>query len=191
MGGRRHFHPGQLADERLELVDALECALAHLGLVRGVGGRELRAADDLAHDGGNQVAVHAGPEEADVRRAVASREPRELGANLLLGHGRRQVPAGGTDRGGDIGEEVIDRRHPDRLEHAPAVGIGVRGVGHAEGRSDGLGGVRAGVEERVELPRFASSTRAIQPSPNGSALRSSGDSRRRVVHLDDLAEIGA
>ena len=128
--GGRHLHPGQLADERLELVDALQRALRDLRLVRRVGGRELGAPDHLADHGRDQVAVDAGPEEADLGDPVAAGEPCQLGADLLLDEGRRHVPGAGADRGGNVVEQVVDRCDADGVEHPSVVGLGVRGVGH-------------------------------------------------------------
>ena len=63
---------GELADERLELEERLQAALAGLGLVGRVGGVELAAAGDGIDDGGNEVVVAAAAEEADrvVRRST-------------------------------------------------------------------------------------------------------------------------
>src|SRR5690606_23741802 len=44
-----HVHAGQLADQTLELVNDLECALADLGLVGRVRGIELGTAEDHVH----------------------------------------------------------------------------------------------------------------------------------------------
>ena len=65
-------HTGQRADHRLVLVDRLQRALAHFGLVRGVGGEELRFRDHMVDDTRHVVVVAARSHEAD-----------ELGAGTL------------------------------------------------------------------------------------------------------------
>ena len=130
--GARDLHAGQLTDQRLELVDALERALGHLRLVRRVRGRELRAPDHLADHGRDEVAVHAGAEEADLRDPVAAGQASQLRADLLLGERRRDVPRAGADRGRDVDEEILDRSDADRLEHPRSIGIGVWRIGHGQ-----------------------------------------------------------
>ena len=150
----------------------------HLRLVWRVGGRELRAADHLAHDGRDEVAVHAGAEEADLRDPVAAGQASELRADLLLGERRRDVPGAGADRGRDVGEEILDRSDADRLEHPRSIGIGVWRVGHGQPavrRSRQRSRPRPG--GRRARTRSDISTFAIHPSPNGSEFSSSGVSR--------------
>src|SRR4051812_20992574 len=63
--GVGHVHAGELADERLKLEERLERSLARLGLVGRVGSVELTAAGDRVHDGGDEMVVATGAEEAD------------------------------------------------------------------------------------------------------------------------------
>ena len=72
-GGVCHLQARQFADHRLELVDALERALAHFRLVRRVGGQEFRAAGQVADGAGYEVIVHAAAHEGchPVGRTVA------------------------------------------------------------------------------------------------------------------------
>ena len=69
-GRVRHVHPGQLADRRLVLEDRLQDALAHLGLVRRVGGQELAALQDRVDDRRHVVVVDAGAEERELDARV-------------------------------------------------------------------------------------------------------------------------
>ena len=69
------LHAGELADERLELEERLQAALARLRLVGRVGGVELAPPRDRVHDGGDEVVIRPAAEEAYgvCRRAVARR----------------------------------------------------------------------------------------------------------------------
>ena len=77
--------------------------------------------------------IHACTEEADIGHEVAAGDARQLGADLLLDEWVGNVPGAGPHRLGDVGEEVVDAAHADRLEHARSIGIGVRGIGHRRG----------------------------------------------------------
>jgi hypothetical protein len=45
--------------------------------------------------------------------------------DLLLGQARGQVERPlQSDAGRDLGEQIVDRRDPDRVEHRAAIGIG-------------------------------------------------------------------
>ncbi len=61
--GVGHLHVGQLADQRLVLIDRLKQPLAHFGLVGGVGGRKLGAGEDMAHRAGDEVVVAPAPQK--------------------------------------------------------------------------------------------------------------------------------
>src|SRR6186997_2054802 len=132
-------------------------------------------------------AVYAGTQEADLRHPIAAGQPRQFSADLLLGQRRREVPIGGANGGRDIGEEVIDRGRPDRLEHALAVGIGVRRVGHGRDRSAGLGGIRIGVEQRLELAATGELDPGDPALTERIGVQELGRLPEGVVDLDDLA----
>ncbi len=107
LGGRRaavvvrgghDVEAGQLGEQRLVLVDALQRALAHLGLVRRVGGVPLAAQQQLVDGGRRPVAVRAGAQEARQVDPVASRERREAGRELELGLGGVEPERAGPER---------------------------------------------------------------------------------------------
>jgi hypothetical protein len=143
--------PDQLGDQRLVLVDALERALADLGLVRRVAGRELGSPDHLHHDRRHQMPVCTSTEEADGREPIPAGEARQLGPDLLLDERGRELPAARADRLRDVGEELIDLADADRRQHAPTVIGGVRDVAHRSVRG--------------RIGRFRPSVRRTRPSP--------------------------
>ena len=78
---------GELGQQRLVLVDALERPLGDLGLVRRVGRVPLAAEQHLVHDGRRPVAVGAGAEERGEVHAVAGRHRLQPGGEQELGLG--------------------------------------------------------------------------------------------------------
>ena len=88
-----HLHAGQRADHRLVLEMRLQRALADLGLVGGVGGVELSAADQGIDHAGDEMIVRARAQEAaHMRQVVVLVGQRlELLQHLHLGQRRRQV----------------------------------------------------------------------------------------------------
>ena len=86
--GRHDIEPGELGEERLILVDALERALADLRLIRRVGRVPLAAEQHLVDDRRAEVAIRAGTQERREVHPVARRErlhtlaQRELGLGL-------------------------------------------------------------------------------------------------------------
>ena len=93
--GVGHLHPEQHRDQRLKLEDRLQRPLAHLGLVRRVGGVELGPLQDLVDHRRHEVRVGAGAEEAVLLRGrVACRQRFEPRPHLLLGEPGRQVDRG-------------------------------------------------------------------------------------------------
>ena len=128
--GRDHVEVDQLGHQRLVLVDALERALADLGLVRRVGRVPLAAQQQLVDGGRAPMAVDA---RAQKRHEVGPVPPGEGGqpcGELELGLGRRQVEPRGTQGLGDVGEELVDRGEADGLEHPRPIGAGMGTVGH-------------------------------------------------------------
>ena len=96
--------PGQLGDRGLELEHHLQPALGDLGLIRRVGGEELRARDDRVDQRRDVVVVHPGAEEAELRvgvgvargeRARGGRRPRSPRARP----GARAAGRGAARRG--------------------------------------------------------------------------------------------
>ena len=120
----------QLGDQRLVLVDALERALADLGLVGRVGRVPLAAEQDLVDRRRAPVAVDARAEERGEVGAVARGQAGQPRRELELGFGRREVEARGAEGLGDVGEELVDGSDADGREHPLAVAGGMRSVGH-------------------------------------------------------------
>ena len=81
----------QLGQQRLVLVDALERALADLGLVRRVGRVPLAAEQELVDRRRAPVAIDARPEERGEVGPVAAGQPGQPGGQLELGLGLGQV----------------------------------------------------------------------------------------------------
>ena len=100
----------QLGDQRLVLVDALERALADLGLVRRVGRVPLAAQQQLVDRRRRPVAVDAGAQERGEVRPVAGGQALEAGRQLELRLRLRQVEAARPQRVRDVGEELVDAR---------------------------------------------------------------------------------
>ena len=124
--GRNDRQARQLADQRLELVDRLQRALADLRLVGRVGRVELTAREDRVDRSRDVVLVHTGTQERGQVDTVAGCERGQLTAEGQLRDGLRQVQAAGADRGGDVVEELLDRIEAERGQH---VGAGFGGVG--------------------------------------------------------------
>ena len=131
-GGVCDWEACQLTDRRLVLEHRLQSTLRDLGLVRGVGSEELGALDDRVDQRRHIVVVHARAEERQLvlGRGVPRRQSAELVVHLLLGAtaAERAVPIE-SQRRGDVGEQLLDRRDPDRLEHLAPVGVGGGDVG--------------------------------------------------------------
>ena len=126
-----HVHAGQLADHRLVLEDRLQHPLAHLRLVRRVGGEELAPREDDVHDRGDVVVVDPRPEERELgaRVDVPRRELLDVANELGLAERGRDVELAveaHADR--HLLEELVDGRDADRREHLLAVGVGEREV---------------------------------------------------------------
>ena len=185
-GRVRHVHPGQLADHGLVLEDRLQHALAHLRLVRRVGGQELAAREHDVGDGRDVVVVDARAEErelrarVDVPRGELLDVARELG---LAERGReveRAVEAHGRR---DLLEELLHRGHPDRREHLLAVGVGQRQVAHcaAPGRavSGGGAGEPAGSPAHSRK-KGARGGNMVSPTNGASRRRATFTGRRRA-----------
>ncbi len=129
----RDVHARQLADDGLVLEDRLEHALAHLGLVRRVGGQKLAAREDRIHDRRDVVVVDPGAEERELpaRVDVPGRQLLQVRDELGLGERRLQVERPvEPDAPGDVLEELVDRRDADRGEHRLLVGVREREVAH-------------------------------------------------------------
>ena len=86
-----HFHSGEQRDLRLEFEQVLQCALRQLGLIRGVGGQELAALDQVIDRGRNVVAIGAAAEKERHRAGdgVFSRHRGEAALDLEFAHRTR------------------------------------------------------------------------------------------------------
>jgi hypothetical protein len=132
-GGIRHFHAGEAGHLGLELEQHLQRALAHLSLIGRVGRQELRSLDEVVHCGGDVVAVSAGTHEERPLsgRAVPPGHCRERALNRHLGPPLRQVHQPLDEAAlGNVGEEVVNPRCADALEHQRPVVVGQRVVSH-------------------------------------------------------------
>ena len=128
-GRVRDIHARQLADRRLVLEDRLEDALAHLRLVRRVGGQELATLEDRVDDRRHVVVVHAGAEEGQLaaRVRVLLREGDDVLEDLLFRQRRLELELPPeADRLRQVAEELVDRPDADRAEHLLPVGVGER-----------------------------------------------------------------
>ena len=128
--GVRHLEPEDERGEGLELEGRLQRALADLGLVGRVGGRELAAQEDLVHHRRNPVRVRARAEEhcRAARAGVAGRERAHVAAELGLGQALRQGDGRARpQRGRNVREQVVDRADADGRQHGGDVlgGVGV------------------------------------------------------------------
>jgi hypothetical protein len=77
------------------------------------------------------VVVHPSAEERDLvlRRDVLRGEVAQVGVDLLLGLAGRQVERPAEPHAlGHVGEQLVDRRGPDRREHRAAIVVGGGGV---------------------------------------------------------------
>jgi hypothetical protein len=127
----RDVHAGQLADRGLVFEDRLEHALAHLWLVRRVGGQELTALKHGVDNGGDVVVVHAASEEAHLVDDVLRCELLHVALQLPFRQRRRDVQRSRVTEGRrDVPEQLVDGGHTDRGEHLLAVGIGEREIAH-------------------------------------------------------------
>ena len=138
--GVRHVHAGQLADQRLELEDRLQRALAHLRLVRGVARQELPAHHERRDDRWREVAIRARAEEARVfrRGPVARRQRSRIVEQLQL----RQRVGKSELRAAEFRRYVIEQRvggcGADRAQHRRAIVVGERNVGVRAGHGSML-----------------------------------------------------
>ena len=101
-GGVGHLHAGQPAHLGLELEQNLQRALADLGLVRRVGGQELRALDQVIDARRHMVLVGAGADEERhrARGHVLVRQPREMPLDLEFALVRAQPGDAVEETGG-------------------------------------------------------------------------------------------
>src|SRR5919205_582855 len=101
---------GQLANRGLVLEDRLEHALAHLGLVRRVGGEKLAAREDRVDHGRDVVVVDPRAEERELgsRVRVPGGKLFEVRDEFGLGESRLESQlAVETDGGRDLLEELV------------------------------------------------------------------------------------
>ena len=125
-GRVRDVHAGELADGRLVLEDRLEHPLAHLRLIRRVGGQQLAALEDRVDHRRDVVVVHACAEKRQLaaRVGVPLGERGDVLEDLLLRQRRLEVelpPEADSLR--QVAEELLDRADADRPEHLLPVGV--------------------------------------------------------------------
>ena len=166
----------QLGQQRFVLVDALQRALADLGLVRRVGRVPLAAEQQLVDGRRRPVAVDAGAEERREVGPVAGGQAGQPGGQLELGlrvgqveAATRAAPAGMSSNSWST---EVRPSAPSIRARSSAV-WGPYGIGSVSPRRSARRRRprRAG---RRPGPASASRTRIIQPAPYGSLLTSSG-----------------
>jgi len=117
-GSVRNVQRRQLADERLEFKDRLEKALGELGLVRRIGRGKLGTGNDVLHHGGDEMIIDAAAEKRDHFGAVCFGKAGEDAGDLLFRTTGRHVQRLREQQvRRNIGEQLIDARDPDLLEH--------------------------------------------------------------------------
>ena len=129
--GVRHIESQQQRRERLELENRLQRPLADLRLIRRVGGRELRAEENLVHHRRSHVCVGAGTKEhrVGIDGGAPCRGIRHGAPQGRLGQARRQVdPGAAPQRLGHMVHQCLDRILADDCEHRSDVVCGVGGV---------------------------------------------------------------
>ena len=166
---------------RLVLEDRLEHALAHLRLVRRVGGQELAALQDRVDDRRHVVVVDARRRGRTARgsasafRSASAATCAKTSCSESAGSRSSSRPKRTACR--QVAEELVDRVDADRREHLLPVGLGQRrGTGAASLLGEHLP-VGAGVEQRVDLRRDPRARmRRASRSPYGSSFTVSGAS---------------
>ena len=162
--------------QRLVLVDALERALADLGLVRRVGRVPLAAEQQLVDRRRRPVAVDAGAQERREVGPVPGGQPGQPRRQLELGLGLGQVER--ATRGARPGcprraGRPRSRPRAASIRSRSSAVWGPYGIGRSAGRDQGVVGRRRRAVRRAGRRR-AIRTRSIQPAPYGSLLTSSG-----------------
>ncbi len=129
------LHPGQQGHLGLELEQVLQRSLRHLGLIRGIGGQELAALDQMVDRGGDVMAIGAAADEkrrragSDIPRRQAGDHPLDLDLALR----QRQIERPVAPRcGRHIGKQIINQFDPDRGQHLATVMIGQRQIAHQD-----------------------------------------------------------
>ena len=128
----RHVHRGQLGDERLELVDRLQRALACLGLVGRVRGVELRLAGHGGNGRGDEPLVDAAAPEGQAigEDAVRRSEVADRCHRLELGKSARQFQVVDSQRRWNVAEERVHRFDSDCRQHLLPILRRMDQVGH-------------------------------------------------------------
>ncbi len=125
IGDRAAIEPRDL---RLEFEQHLERALRDFGLVGRIGGQELAALDDVIDAGRDMVLVRSCPEKerrVGCGKVLLAQPPHMLFDRHFAGVHRQAFNRAGKPRClGYIGEQRIDIRRADRIEHVRTVGIG-------------------------------------------------------------------
>ena len=134
--GITDYAQSQLGDQRLELEDRLERALAGFGLVGGVGGVELGLGGHGRHRRRDEAAVDAAAAKRQPvgKHRVPIGQGRDLGHRLELGQTVRQLKRFEPQRWRDVDEKFVHRPHADRFEHRRPVLGRVDEVGQATAR---------------------------------------------------------
>ena len=124
-GGIADVHARELGHHRLILEDVVQRALRNLGLIRCVGGEELRTLDEILHDGRCIVVVDAGTGEAGERFVEFCHRVEQLAQlhfRLCLWEVVLLAEANAL---GHVGIEVVERLHARLLKHRLQVFVGM------------------------------------------------------------------
>ncbi|MBS1237857.1 MAG: hypothetical protein H6R37_1101 [Deltaproteobacteria bacterium] len=128
-----YLHAEQPGREGLVLVNGLEGPLTHLGLIGGVRGDELGAAEEIGDHLRDVVLITPGTHVDLVLRGRGhiARKTFHEAAQVPLAQGSRKVHVSGSAAvRGDCGKEIIEALCSDHPEHGGNLFVRVRQISH-------------------------------------------------------------
>jgi len=127
-----HVHARQGTDHALILKDALQRALADLGLIGGVGRVELGTVDDLVYHAGHVMVVGSGSQETGKVTGiqVLLAHGLQLGHDLHLGQRLRERQLGKAAVLRNVVEQVLYPLDANSGQHLGPIRVRVRNVAH-------------------------------------------------------------
>ena len=130
----RNFHSRQLRDISLKLEDRLQGALRDFGLIRRVGGIELRSRYQRVDDDRNVMAINAGSNKRCRLDFIFGRPFPEVFQQFRLAEGFREVQKPAKPQFfRNTCEKLFRRIDANLRQHLLAVGLRVRDVSHLWG----------------------------------------------------------
>ena len=130
----RNFHSRQLRDISLKLEDRLQSALRDFGLIRRVGGIELRSRYQRVDDDRNVMAINAGSNKRCRLGFIFGRPFPEVFQQFRLAEGFREVQKPAKPQFfRNTCEKLFRRIDANLRQHLLAVGLRVRDVSHLWG----------------------------------------------------------